>query len=688
MPKLNSEGRARPGRRVAAALAVTVAATLPVGVAASSPATAENVPLTTSGEAVLSGHGYGHGRGMSQWGAYGAATRGLSWDRIVAFYYPGTGIGTYGNPTLRIRLSEVSSTAVTAVMSAGLKLQTPSGAIALSSSARGRVIDRWRLVRDGGGQSLQFHAGGAWTTNATYRRTARTLTFARVGGAVRVLLTSGTYRDYPDRVRSVVSGGGALVPLNVTSLDSYLRGVVPSEMPASWPAEALRSQAVVARTYAANQRTSGLYDLCDSTACQVYRGLADYSAGGALIRSNTHPNADAAVTATSGRVVTYAGEPAFTQFSASNGGWTVDGGKPYLVAKADPYDGVPTDSWSPHSWTVSGATLRAALQRSYPSVGTVTSLGLVRDGRGEWGGRVVRATLVGTSGRATLSGDQLRFAAGLRSTWFALPDAVAPKPPTSSAADLLGKDTGGAGHPDVYGLTSTGVLYRMQLAGSSLGDATFLGRSLARMTTIAYGGNLDGTPGGDLLARGPRGQLWCYSMPTSGPAKDRRRVTGIPGSLNRLAGIGDATSDGRDDVIGIDRGTGALWLYAGNGACGFTRARRIGVGWRSMNLLVGAGDTNRDGHVDFWARQRGNGALWTYHLTGSGAVKDPRVRVGVGWQTMRDIVAVGNVDGAGGSDLLARDRRNRLWLYPGTGTGRVGRRIAITREVSHIRLMR
>ena len=117
--------------------------------------------------------------------------------------------------------------------------------------------------------------------------------------------------------------------VNVLPIDRYVQGVVPREVPAEWPAQAVRAQAVAARTYAAFERetATSYYDICDTESCQVYGGSRD-----------EHPATDAAVKATAGRVVLYQGQPAFTQFSSSNGGYSSAGSQPYLVAQPDPYE--------------------------------------------------------------------------------------------------------------------------------------------------------------------------------------------------------------------------------------------------------------------------------------------------------------------------------------------------------------
>ena len=153
-------------------------------------------------------------------------------------------------------------------------------------------------------------------------------------------LSNGTYRG-----RMVLSrDGGAVLVVNHVSLEHYLYGVVPAEMPASWPAEALKAQAVVARSYALTSRSSGLpWDVFADVRSQVYRGvLAEV------------PASTAAVRATRGRVVTVGGAVAQTFFFSTSGGRTAAneegfGGTPlsYLRSVEDPHD----DLSPVHTWT-------------------------------------------------------------------------------------------------------------------------------------------------------------------------------------------------------------------------------------------------------------------------------------------------------------------------------------------------
>jgi SpoIID/LytB domain protein len=199
------------------------------------------------------------------------------------------------------------------------------------------------------------------------------------------------------------AGGWARDTLNVLRLEDYLRGVVPLEMPALWSKHAVRAQAVAARTYAAYERAHRSGPICDTSSCQVYGG---YSA--------EHPASNTAIDATRRLALLHEGEPAFTQFASSSGGWTSAGSVPYLAAIEDPYD-----DWSGnpvHDWSVRLADTR--IEQVWPGIGNLRRIAVTRrDGNGDWGGRVRSITLVGDRGRVVVSGDTLRSSLGLRSTW-------------------------------------------------------------------------------------------------------------------------------------------------------------------------------------------------------------------------------------------------------------------------------
>lgn len=347
------------------------------------------------------GHGYGHGHGMSQYGAEGAAREGLSFAEIAEFYYPGT---TWGNAKGRIRVQITADTTDDLIVLARQGLMVKD----LGSGERFEVPDkdasRWRVVRAKNGSNRVSFYTDRW-------RTWRTLTgegaFTVRGGPVTLVTPSGT-KPYRGRLAALTPADApaARVTVNTVTLEQYLKGVVPLEIPALWTPAAVQAQAVAARTYAAYERAhprASIFDICDTWSCQVYGGV-----------DAEHPASDAAIAATRRKVLRYDGGPAFTQFGSSSGGWTSAGSVPYLPAQADPYDG-----WSGnphHEWSVTVTDAR--FESVWPGLGNLKRIVVPsRDGNGAWGGRVRTLRLVGSKDTITVSGDSMRSALGLRSTW-------------------------------------------------------------------------------------------------------------------------------------------------------------------------------------------------------------------------------------------------------------------------------
>lgn len=394
--------RTRSTTLLTASLA-TLAAVLVAPPAGAAPTTgADEWDVTGAAVVRVLGHGYGHGHGMSQYGAEGAARAGLSARQIAEFYYPGT---QWGSATGRVQVHLTRDTTDDVVVRARRGLKVRSLTRQKTWTLPDRKASQWRLEVDGKNRTaVQWRGRRGWKTFRAFRGDAE---FSAAGG-VDLVTPSGTV-TYRGKLRSAAPSPDSRSrdTVNILSLENYLRGVVPLEMPASWSPEAVRAQAIAARTYAAYERAHPLarhYQICDTTQCQVYGG-----------RSAEHPASDAAIAATAGQVLTADGEPAFTQFNASSGGWTSAGSVPYLVAREDPYDG-----WAGnpvHRWELSMGDDR--LERTWPKIGDLTRLVVhERDGNGEWGGRVRRMTLVGDRGQVTVTGDQVRSALGLRSTWF------------------------------------------------------------------------------------------------------------------------------------------------------------------------------------------------------------------------------------------------------------------------------
>ncbi|GAA1999982.1 SpoIID/LytB domain-containing protein [Nocardioides kribbensis] len=411
--------RAHPARRLSGAGSLLSAALLSVALLS---VALMSVALPTRGAAAeegerrapiggvdLAGRGYGHGVGLSQWGAEGAARQGLGAQRILRFYYPGTGRGTVGGD-VRVLLSADTSDDVVVSARRALTATGSAGSARTWRLAEARPeASRWRITAAADGDSLVSSqtSGGPWKR---WRVLPGQAQFAAGGAPVRLHTPAGAV-DYRGALRSAASGSGRDT-VNVVALESYLRGVVPAEVIAStWDPDAIRAQAVAARTYAAFERAaapgSRHYQLCDTAACQVYGGF-----------SAEHPRADTAIRATARQVRTKDGKPIFAQFSASNGGWTRAGSFGYLRAKRDPYDpwrGNPYVPWPEGTVRISDE----ALERALPQIGELTGVEVTRrDGDGPRGGRVVEVRVSGTDASSTVSGDRFRSFFGLRSDWF------------------------------------------------------------------------------------------------------------------------------------------------------------------------------------------------------------------------------------------------------------------------------
>jgi stage II sporulation protein D len=416
-------GVSRRRRLLTSTIAGIGAVALPAGIGvafvagrpppASSTAAAEVVIRPASGIWVVDGHGYGHGRGMSQWGARAAAAQGLSAERILAFYYRGTTGRRIGDPTIRVSLGTGPGPVVRSA--AGLRLTWPGRQVALPTAG----VLRWQVAVSGSGLRMKYRAtsgalrwwGPALPAQVDVRSAAATLRMVRGDG------TSSAYRGVLTAVRS----GSASITVNRLPLDTYLRGVVPRESPASWPLQALRAQAVAARTYAyraIQAPRSRSYDICDSTSCQVYGGAARYSPGGSRLYGE-QASTDRAIATTAGRVLTAGGRVATTEYSASHGGWIAYGGTSYLPGMRDPYR-----AGDPYMyWRVRVRVVDVGRWLGFSRLDRLQVLG--RDGQGEWGGRVVQVRLSGLDGAGkprarTVSGSLLRSALGVRSTYFRL----------------------------------------------------------------------------------------------------------------------------------------------------------------------------------------------------------------------------------------------------------------------------
>jgi stage II sporulation protein D len=520
-------------RVAAVALAAATAGGLTV-VAPATPAAAggarEVYPVPANGVFAVRGHGYGHGHGMSQFGAYGAALEGLGYKQIVDFYYPGTTLDPRpSSKRVRVLLHDTGSSQV--VVDPGSRRLTASTTVAgvgdcvLPTSLDGgkTTVDRWRVrvVSTDAGDRLRLQ----WTADGTQwsrlpGKTCGTAWAAPLDGDIalegarltRLVRSGGGVTRYRGAIVAAFTGSRIFV-VNDVLLESYLRSVVPSEMPSSWSAAALQSQAVAARTYAtygiAHPKNKPYYDVFDDTRDQMYTGVgSEIASTDSAVLATTDPAKGVAYVLADGT-----GHAAFTQFSSSSGGWTVAGGQPYLPAQADPYDGVPDVSWSPHSWrtTLAASRIESAYGGQLGRLRSVEVTG--RDGNGDWGGRITGLTLHGSAGDVDVSGATFRYTFGLRSEWFRI--VLPPRAPSH----VVARRSGGAAtvswdQPDNTGRAGvTG--YRVV---ARPGGATATVAAGARSATVSG------------LASGTRYRLSVVATSSVGPSDP----TTVPGEIARI----------------------------------------------------------------------------------------------------------------------------------------------------------
>jgi stage II sporulation protein D len=333
---------------------------------------------------VVHGRGFGHGVGMSAYGAYGYALHGAGYEAILAHYYPGTALGTLeGTHVVRVLLGTSSG-------DVGFSGATGACGVQLEPSRS------YQAHRVGGAVRLRSSAGKPLADCGKSLRAA--------GPGKITIAGYGTYRG---ALETVPEGGGSLNVVNALSVEQYVKGVIPNESPPSWPMAELKAQAVASRSFALSAGRDGNgFDLYSDTRSQVYKGL-----------ESEYASSDEAAEQTRGQVLTYEGQVAETLFSACSGGKTesiknVFGTAiPYLVGVPDPYD-----YYCPlHKWTLefSGPQMTSRLAGLVD--GSLEQVVITKTG---YSPRIIEAKLIGTGGVTSVTGEQLEVALGGYSTWM------------------------------------------------------------------------------------------------------------------------------------------------------------------------------------------------------------------------------------------------------------------------------
>lgn len=395
---------------------------------------------------LINGRGNGHGRGMSQYGAYGwATTAGWSWQQILDFYYGGpTGniIVPVDDPgqimTVALAALNGAQTAVVADANNAMFTQDPiPGRTWTSLVAREisqRVYRVWGSAERKCPASTEDPAAVGYTVIGDVSEVASFTT--QVGFESTAAPTSviglceprsngkNKIRYYRGEIRAVNKTNNDNRTINAVVLEDYVRGVVPRESPAEWGAagggtgmNALRVQAVAARSYAVTEsnRFPGLSRTCDTQDCQVYGGSALRESVNGAIVALENPYTDQATVETAGIVIRNAqGIVVRTEFSSSNGGRTAGGVFPVNLDGGD-LASDPINSLLVWTRMVSAAQIVA----KYPQIGTLTSVVTTHDGLGgDWNGYAVSVAITGTTGSKTLSGWDFKSAFDLPAPWY------------------------------------------------------------------------------------------------------------------------------------------------------------------------------------------------------------------------------------------------------------------------------
>ncbi len=311
----------------------------------------------------------------------------------------------------------------------------------------------------------------------------------------------------------VVPAGGGLAVINDVGLQDYVKGI--AEVPSSWPAEALKAQAIAARTYALHAKNTpspGPWkadgaDICNTDSCQVYAGLAKEKGpeGGAWA---------AAVDDTAGQVLLYGGKPLFAEYSDSNGGQSVAGSQPYLPSVADPDDAsTAVGHWH---WGASLAAVAPLFDVAAPLVLT----GVSRDGD------VITYVVTGpdnVTAQGTMAAAELR--SRVNGSLPVPPGLPSPLPSPDYTVGVEGDsvvfDGGGWGHG--VGMSQEGALVKAQR-----------GMSADEILAAYYGGITPETVGADQL---PSIRVEVATGKGSVTVTPEHYFRAVSGSGNQIGGI-------------------------------------------------------------------------------------------------------------------------------------------------------
>jgi SpoIID/LytB domain protein len=594
-------------------LVVAAASLLCVGVLAGAVPAAQAYPAAT---VELTGHGWGHGRGLGQWGALGyALDHGWAYSQILNHYYGGTHAGSLGGDVpMSVQLTRFDGRDTVVMQERGQLGTTVAGGSYAALRPRLIAANTFAVEQAPG-------CAGPWTPLTVV---AGPVTFfpqapsaSDRGSMIQACEPDGTRRWLRGNVQAVDAGGVART-VNHLPMESYLRGVVPLESSPSWGAlggglgmHALRAQAVAARSYAQGESRSAVAKTCDTTSCQVYGGVAKLAPNGAFT-SIEHAATDVAVRETSAEVRRFpSGAVARTEFSSSTGGWTAGGTFPAVPDLGD--------TRAPHhNWTASIPV--ASIEAALPTIGSLQAVDVTRrNGLGAGGGRVLEVVVRGSSGSVTRTGPQFRAQFGLRSDWFFVAN------PQPRALSWYLRNSLTTGRADV---------------------AFPYGDEAAQVLTCDWNGNGTDTPG---IYRSGR-----FSLRSSNGTASTE-VNFYYGNAEDVAVCGDWDGDGTD-TVGVKRG--GTWYLRNTNSTGVAD---VALRYGDLGDVPVAGDWDGNG-TDTVGLKRGG--TWYLRNTNSTGVADVSLRYG----DPGDVPVAGDWDG-NGTDTVGVKRGGTWYLRNANTTG-------------------
>ncbi|PKQ17089.1 MAG: hypothetical protein CVT67_01220 [Actinobacteria bacterium HGW-Actinobacteria-7] len=407
----------------ACALILATAVVFVATLVSPSPAVAVD-PLFT-----FNGGGWGHGIGLSQYGAQGYALKGWEYDDILKHYYQGTKIVTKPAATVKVNLEDGGSARSQWQIKAG-SVTTLTVAQETNTSVR-KVLDKtksyWITTVGGNTKVCADSAGKPGTVLQTFSGGC----YATAGGFVQMVGTSGPLNYSGIRWRGTIHFKPYTTTtskaVNYVNIEQYLYGVVPRESPSSWSSEALKAQAVAARSYAYQDAIDGNTLYC-TTRSQMYNGYARPG------YNHEASSTNAAVDATKGELVWYGTEtkPVKTYFSSCSGGhtasiqdvWTSSTPKPYYTGVDDADQASPYYTWRNGAYSAAYVADKirtrdinggGGLEYSVAAPAVVTNITTERASSGY----THHLSVTWSNGKTfRILGDTMRSALGLKSTKF------------------------------------------------------------------------------------------------------------------------------------------------------------------------------------------------------------------------------------------------------------------------------